>query len=90
MFISRSQRKSSLIVKPKADARKHKAIYYTVIFQEIEVNWCDAGPAVIAFFMELADHIFVKEKSPVTWFSERLHHALHQEVHPNDDQASLH
>jgi hypothetical protein len=62
LFISRPPRKFVPPVKPKADARKHEAVYYTVILQEIEVDWRDAGPAAIASFLEVTDHIFAKDK----------------------------
>ena len=62
LFISRPPRKFVQPVKPKADARKHEAIYYTVTLPEIEVDWRDAGPAAIAAFIEVTDHIFAKDK----------------------------
>jgi hypothetical protein len=62
LFISRPPRKFVQPVKPKADARKHEAIYYTVTLPEIEVDWRDAGPAAIAAFIEVTNHIFAKDK----------------------------
>jgi hypothetical protein len=44
------------------DARKHEAIYYTVTLPEIEVDWRDAGPAAIAAFIEVTNHIIAKDK----------------------------
>jgi hypothetical protein len=62
LFISRPPRKFAPQVKPKADVRKYEAVYYTVILQEIEVDWRDAGPAAIASFLEATEHIFAKDK----------------------------
>jgi hypothetical protein len=38
------------------------SVYYTVTLQEIEVDWRDAGPAAIASFIEVSEHIFSKDK----------------------------
>jgi hypothetical protein len=64
LFISRSARPLKPVTRPKADARKHENVYYSVEFPDLDSDWKsqEASVEITETFNDMVQHILDKDK----------------------------
>jgi hypothetical protein len=62
LFISRHASKPTTTTKNQANLRKYKDSFYSIESPPMDADWKEAGPAITAYFNDIAEHILDKDK----------------------------